>query len=72
MLVLALPTSWVVGGERAEAGTQGETEWAGTSGLVSKPIGQMTTTSFIRLVLAAYPGMKWDERSFLSLSSTII
>ena len=37
-----------------------QNEWAGTSGLVSEPIGQTTTTSLIRLVLAAYPGMKWD------------
>lgn len=27
---------------------------------MSEPIGQTTTTSLIRLVLAAYPGMKWD------------
>jgi len=27
---------------------------------VSEPIGQTTTTSLIRLVLAAYPEMKWD------------
>ena len=35
---------------------------AGTSGLVSEPIGQTTTTSLIRLVLAAYPEIKWDNR----------
>uniref|UniRef100_A0A6N2KT43 Cytochrome c-type biogenesis protein CcmF C-terminal domain-containing protein n=1 Tax=Salix viminalis TaxID=40686 RepID=A0A6N2KT43_SALVM len=46
-VVSALPTSW--------------TEWAGTSGLVSD--GQTTTTSFIRLVLPAYPGMKWNRRN---------
>ena len=27
---------------------------------MSEPIGQTTTTSLIRLVLAAYPGMEWD------------
>ena len=27
---------------------------------MSEPIGQTTTTSLIRLVLAAYPEMKWD------------
>nr|AAR86717.1 zinc finger protein [Populus euphratica] len=73
-VVSALPTSWVTGGERADVGTRvgaqpneeshsilGETEWAGTSGLVSD--GQTTTTSFIRLVLPAYPGMKWNRRN---------
>ncbi|CAI9277561.1 unnamed protein product [Lactuca saligna] len=38
----------------------GETKWAGTGGLVSEPIGQTMTTSLIRLVLAACPGMEWD------------
>lgn len=28
---------------------------------MSEPIGQTTTTSLIRLVLAAYPERKWDE-----------
>ena len=27
---------------------------------MSEPIGQTTTSSLIRLVLAAYPEMKWD------------
>lgn len=27
---------------------------------MSEQIGQTTTTSLIRLVLAAYPGMEWD------------
>lgn len=27
---------------------------------MSEPIGQTTTTSLIRLVLAASPGMEWD------------
>lgn len=27
---------------------------------MSEPIGQTTTTSLIRLVLAACPGMEWD------------
>lgn len=36
--------------------------WAGTSDLVSEPIGQTTTTALMRLVLAAYP-----VRSFLEL-----
>lgn len=37
--------------------------WAGTSDLVSEPIGQTTTTALILLVLSislAYPGMDWD------------
>ncbi|CAN0859604.1 hypothetical protein LINGRAHAP2_LOCUS7703 [Linum grandiflorum] len=57
-VVLAKPTSWVAGGERADVGIRGETKLAGTSGLVSETIGQTTTTSLIRLVLAAYSGMK--------------
>lgn len=35
--------------------------WTGTSDLVSEPIGQTTTTALMRLVLAVYPGMDWDE-----------
>ena len=36
--------------------------WAGTSDLVSEPIGQTTTTALMRLVLAAYPGPEWTRR----------
>lgn len=30
---------------------------------MSEPIGQTTTTSLIRLVLAAYPGMGWNGKN---------
>src|SRR4051812_1971836 len=49
--------------------------WAGTSDLVSEPIGAYlllsTTTALMRLVLAAYPGMDWDgiERTRSAIGS---
>lgn len=66
--MLAKPTSWVSGGEKRTWGLgSGRSVTKGfhlgqdkMGGLVSEPIGQTTTTSLIRLVLAACPGMEWD------------